>query len=591
MKNFLKTLLAAFIGTLIALVISVFLFIGLLGTLVSFSDDSVPTVPKSAILKIDMSNPVTEQSSDDPIPSLASLSSLNFDANSKTIGILTMVQAIEKAAEDPAIKFLYLCPQNMMIGQAPLNELRAALLKFKASGKAIIAYADNYSQGSYYLASVADKVYMNKEGMAEMFGMSSNIMFFKDLLDKIGVNVQLIRHGKFKAASEQPIASDFSKENMQENKELIGSLWNKWLKDIGKSRNIEPEKLNSMVDNLELGLANSMLKNSLIDDAVTREEMSEKLCTLFSVEKAKDLEFISIANYAKASLKPNLKAKDKIAIIYANGEITMDKSEGISAKTFYPIIKKITADSSIKGVVLRVNSPGGDAQAAEIINQELQLLRKHKPLVVSFGDYAASGGYWISAKSDKIFTDANTITGAIGIFSLFMNYGKGLKKHLDINSVSIGSNQHSDMFSGLRSLDEKEVIYMQSFVEKIYTQFTGLVASGRSLPITYIDSVGQGRVWSGTDAIRIKLADKEGGLIDALNYTKELVGLTDYRVYEYPQVQNSLEKIMETISGAEKNVKAMANPIEIIENTYSYLKEYNNVKAYARMPYIYQFKY
>lgn len=591
MKNFLKTLLAAFIGTLIALVISVFLFIGLLGTLVSFSDDSVPTVPKSAILKIDMSNPVTEQSSDDPIPSLASLSSLNFDANSKTIGILTMVQAIEKAAEDPAIKFLYLCPQNMMIGQAPLNELRAALLKFKASGKAIIAYADNYSQGSYYLASVADKVYMNKEGMAEMFGMSSNIMFFKDLLDKIGVNVQLIRHGKFKAAAEQLIASDISKENMQQNKELIGSLWNKWLKDIGKSRNIEPEKLNSMVDNLELGLANSMLKNSLIDDAVTREEMSEKLCTLFSVEKAKDLEFISIANYAKASLKPNLKAKDKIAIIYANGEITMDKSEGISAKTFYPIIKKITADSSIKGVVLRVNSPGGDAQAAEIINQELQLLRKHKPLVVSFGDYAASGGYWISAKSDKIFTDANTITGSIGVFSLFMNYGKGLKKHLDINSVSIGSNQHSDMFSGLRSLDEKEVIYMQSFVEKIYTQFTGLVASGRSLPITYIDSVGQGRVWSGTDAIRIKLADKEGGLIDALNYTKELVGLTDYRVYEYPQVQNSLEKIMETISGAEKNVKAMANPIEIIENTYSYLKEYNNVKAYARMPYIYQFKY
>lgn len=589
MKSFLKSLLAAVLGTFIALTVCMFLFIGIIGSLAALgSNDSEPVIPESAILKIDMSKPISERGNEDPF---SGISALSFQTAAKSVSILKAVTAIEKAATDPSIKFIYLTVSSVNTGISQLEEIRNALVKFRSSGKPIIAYANNYSQGAYYLATVADKIYIQQEGSAQILGVGTNIMFFKDLLDRLGIEVQLIRHGKFKAAAEQFIANNISPANREQNEELLESIWGTWTKAICESREISEEDFNKLVDNLEIGNAESLLKYNLVDEAVTYNGIGQKLCTLFDVEKEKDLKMVSLAQYAKAKVKTNMKTKNKVAILYADGEITMNGSEGITAYKFCPAIQKIREDSTIKALVLRVNSPGGDAQAAEMINSELQLLRESKPIIVSFGDYAASGGYWISAKSDCIFTNNTTLTGSIGVFSLMFNYGKGLKKHLDINSVSLGTNEHTDMFMGVRPLDNAEQKYMQNFVEDIYVKFTDLVAAGRDLTTAYVDSIGQGRVWSGADALDIKLADKEGGLYDAVQYAATFANLDDYRIVEYPVEKNSMDKFIEKLNETSAKAFILTEPYKAFEKIYASLATFNGTKAYARLPYVYEFSY
>lgn len=585
MKNFLKTTLAVIVGSLVALFICFFCFFGLVGSLASFAESSEPVVPGKAILKIDFAAPVTELGQED---AMAAFQSLNF-SSVKPVGILKAVKAIENAATDPAIKFIYLNPNQMNISMANLEEVRSALYNFRRSGKPIITYVDNFSQGAYYLASVSDKIYMNSDGSGAIVGVGSTMMFFKDLLDKLGIEVQLIRHGKFKAAAEQFVASGISKENYEQNKEMIDSIWETWCAEICESRDLDPDHFNELVNNLELYSAESLKEHGLVDELVSRDGLYNTLCTLFDVEKEKDLKFVSLSQYADARVKPNVKSKDKIAVIYADGEITMSDPAGLSAKKFYPIIRKVSQDTSVKAVVLRVNSPGGDAQAAEILNKELQLLREKKPLIVSMGEYAASGGYWISANSEKIFADNTTITGSIGVFSMAMNYGEGLKKHLKVNTANIGSNEHSTMLNGIDPLDPKEIAFMQGMVEDIYTKFTELVSEGRELPVEYVDEVGQGRVWTGADAIEKKLVDEKGGIIDALNYAAASADLDDYRVVEYPALKTPMEQFMEMLQGAEATVKAVADPQETIRSIYSRIEQDGQFRVYARHPFCYDF--
>ena len=591
MRDFLKTTGAAIVGCLAAMGIFCFLSLMVILSIVAVgAQDSTVIVPKSAILKIDFSQHIGERSTDDPF---SDLSSLSFKPAEKTLGILPAVQALDKAAFDPAIKFIYMNLSNMNIGMSQLEELRDAVEKFRKSGKAVIAYANNYSQGAYYMASVADKVYMQKEGNAMIFGLGTNLMFFKDLLSKLGVEVQLIRHGKFKAAAEQFVASNISEENRTQNQMLIDSIWETWIQAISERRGIPVETFNSLVDNLELSNAESLVEHNLIDEAVTLSQMTEKLCSLFGVEKEKDLEIISLADYAKAKVVPDMKVKEKIAVIYANGEIAMKGEKGITAAEFCPMISEIKADSTIKAVVLRVNSPGGDAQAAEMINNELQLLRKDKPVIVSFGDYAASGGYWIAAQSDMILTNNSTVTGSIGVFSLIMNYGKGLKKHLDVNVAQMGTNKHSNMMSMINPLNKEEQEYMQDFVDDIYSDFTNLVADGRKLTIDYVDAIAQGRVWSGLDALNIKLADSRGGIADALAFASLHSGLgNNYRIVEYPAEKTSLDKIMDMLGGGSAiSTDLLPEPFRSFGEIYGKLTGEQGLKNYARIPYLYEFSY
>lgn len=587
MKNFLKTTLAAILGCLVATLLCCFLFFGFIGSLAAIGESAEPAIPAKAILKIDFATPVTELGQED---AMQALQSFNF-SSTQPLGIYKAVKAIEEAAFDPAIKFIYLNLNQMNIGMANLEEVRNALVNFRKSGKAIITYVDNFSQGAYYLASVSDKIYMNSDGSGAITGMGSTMMFFKDLLGKLGIEVQLIRHGKFKAAAEQFIASGISKENYEQNKEMIDSIWETWTNEICQSRELDPKEFNTLVDNLELFSAQSLKDHGLVDELVSRDDIYSILRTLFDVEKDNQLKMVSLATYADAKVKPNLKTTEKIAVIYADGEITMSANEGLSAKKFYPIIRDLRQDSTVKAVVLRVNSPGGDAQAAEILNKELQLLRAEKPVIVSMGEYAASGGYWISANSEKIFADNTTITGSIGVFSMAMNYGKGLKEHLKINTANIGSNTHSTMMNGIDPLNPKEVAFMQGMVEDIYTKFTALVSEGRNLPVEYVDEVGQGRVWTGADAIENKLADEKGGLLDAINYAAIAANLNNYRVTEYPAAKTQIEQFMEMLKGADATLKVAANPEEAIARIYSNIAQEQQFKVYARHPYCYTFNY
>lgn len=586
-------LFATIIGTSVTLFVCMLLVIGILVSAVSIvslgTSDSITAVPSSAILKIDLSQPISERGNTEPF---ANISSLSFNPVPESTPLLNALLAIEKAATDPSIKFIYMNLSTMNISIAQLEELRGAIENFRKSGKAVIAYANNYSQGAYYLASAADKIYIQKEGNSQFIGIGMNMMFFKDILDKIGLDVQLIRHGKFKAAAEQFVSNRISETNKEQNMAIIKSIWNTWLSDISESREISVEELDFLADNLKISNSTSMVENRFADEAVTMPEMSEKLCSLFGVENEKDLEMISLNQYVKAVIKPNIKAKDKIAVIYAEGEITMNGPEGITANEYCPIISKIKADSSVKAVVLRVNSPGGDAQAAEMINTELQLLRKEKPVIVSFGENAASGGYWIAAQSDYIFTDRTTLTGSIGVFSLALNYGKGLKKHLDINVESLATNRHSNMSSGINPLDNTEQQYMQNLVGEVYSNFIEIVADGRGLDSEYTESIAQGRIWSGTDAVNIRLADKTGSIADAIQYAAVFSGLSDYHITEYPAVKSPVDKFLEMVSNSS-SVKAfiLPEPLSSIEKTYSQLSSQKGIRTYARLPYAYELQY
>ncbi|MCI1720497.1 MAG: signal peptide peptidase SppA [Bacteroidales bacterium] len=595
MNNFWKTFLAALCGTLAALFVCMLMFFAFVGSIASLAEKTEPSVPSSAILKIDLSKPVGERTQNDPFKGFNPAAFQFNISNEGTLGVYDAVRAIKTAADDPAIKLILITNLDTPnYGVANMEEVRKALADFHDSGKPIIAYGINCSQGGYYLASVADKIYINKAGTAQIVGLGTSMMFFKDLLDKLGVQVELIRHGKYKSAAEQYVKSDISPENKEQSLAMLNSIWGTWVKAICKSRNISPVTFNDEVNNLKIWDAESMVANKLADGSVTNTEMTQKLCDLFGVKEDKNLKYVSLADYAAAKVKPDTKSRNKIAVLYAEGEITMSGADGITAKDLCPVIKKLRKDSSVKAVVFRVNSPGGEAQAAEVIREELQLLKKVKPVICSYGEYAASGGYWISAQANKIFTDATTLTGSIGVYSLVFNYGKGLKEHLNINTVSFGTNAHSTMSSGISPLKPEEQIYMQQFVEKIYSQFTSIAADGRKLPVAYVDSIGQGRVWTGEQGIQKKLTDYIGGLDDAIAFAAKYAKLSSYRVVEYPSVKTMEEKIMDKISGSESDeasAKILTDPEALIKKAYSSLTKYKGVKTYARLPYIYEFNY
>ncbi len=580
MKSFFKTLFASFCGALIALLICCLLVFSMISSMVSLADTAVATVPTSAILKINFNQQIGEQGMEEPFD----LGSIDARLSKPSqMGIYTAVRAIEYAATDPAIKFIYINPEALSSSLTHVEEVRNALERFRNSGKAIISYCENYSQAGYYLSSVSDKIYVNPEGAVDIHGVSSQIMFFKGILDKLGVDVQLIRHGKYKSAGEQFIASDISAANREQNQAYINSLWNAISSSICASRNIEVKEFNRLIDDLELVSPKDLLKANLVDGLFSREDIVNELCNLFGVEKEEDIKMITLDKYAAARIKPDLKAKDKIAIIYADGEIVSGKGDEISADKFASVLSTVRKDSSIKAVVFRVNSPGGSAQAAEIIRKELIRLKEVKPVIASYGSYAASGGYWISANADKIFTNSTTLTGSIGVFSMIPSFGKVLKNKLSINPVSISSNKHSDMMSMMRPLDKSEVEYIQKEIEIIYDSFLSIVASGRGMTPEKVDEIAQGRVWAGDDALGINLADEKGDIFAAVNYAAASSNLSQYRLVEYPIVKNPIEKMMESFKKADASIEAVSNPEKAIEDLYySFMKE-NGV--YARLLY------
>lgn len=548
MKDFVKMTLAVICGIFITSIVTFILSLGFIGSLAA-AGSIQPTLPKSGILKLDMSKMVIlEQGKpDDPFSKLQG-------GDIQSIGMLKAVKAINAAAEDPAIKCIYILPDNSATGMANLQEFRKALENFRSSGKPIVAYTENTSTGGYYLASVADKIYMTscEGGMAMMTGVSSQLIFLKDLLDKLGINMQLIRHGKYKSAGEMYIRNSASEENLRQTQELVDALWSSIAGEIARSRDISVEALDAAIDNLTLCTPEDFVKESLVDELVSREQLQDKLASLAVVEKFKDVKMISLNEYASAKVLPS-KAKQKIAIIYADGEIVDgSQKQEVAGDRFASEIAKVRADSSVKAVVLRVNSPGGSVLASEKIKSELDLLKAEKMLVASYGGYAASGGYWISNNCEKIFSDATTITGSIGVFSMIPDFSKAAHDIAHVNITTVSSNRHGDMLGGFRPLDNDELAYMQRSVEVIYDKFTEIVSEGRGLDKDYVDEIGQGRVWAGSDALEIGLVDEIGTLEDAIHWTAVAAGesdLTKWEIAEYPAPTSAFEDILTMFGG------------------------------------------
>ena len=581
--KFLKSLLAAILGSFIALGLLFLLAIGMIGALMP-AEETVSVAP-SSVLKIDLGSTIGEQTVSDPLD-LSSI--VPYAGSTSSIGILDAVRAIDYAATDPAIKFIYLTNCGYSSGLAYMEELRGALERFRTSGKPVIAYGDNFSFGGYYIASVADKIYADEFASNNILGVATSIIFLKDILDRFGVKMQLIRHGKYKSAGEQFIASDISEANREQNQAMVDALWQAAAGSICESREISLTDLDRMVNNLELNTAYDMLDAGLVDELCTVNGMEENLRTLAGAEKLKDVKMISLDKYIKARIKTNFKAKDKIAIIYADGQINPNGSDGITEDKFQPIIRDIRADSSIKAVVLRVNSPGGSVQPAEIIRTELELLQQEKPLIVSYGTMAASGGYWISAGADKIYSNSTTLTGSIGVFSMIPSLEKTFKDIAHVNPVTVRSHRHADMGSMTRSLDREETAAFQEQVEMIYDHFINIVAEGRGLTPERVDEIAQGRVWCGSEALGIDLVNEIGGLKDALDYAAVSAGLEDYRIEAYPKVKNSLDKLMEGLNSAETAIGAFSDPEQLMQSLFESVKAEKGI--YARIPYIYCFE-
>lgn len=576
--------LAVLCGLFIMGILSSVMFFSYAGALASLGS-STPVMPRSGVLNMDLGKVVMTEQTQEMNP----MAVIQGDETT-SIGLWDAVQSIKAAAADPAVQYIYLRPEGFGASIAQVEELRQAIAEFRKSGKAVVAYLENPTTGAYYLATAADKIYMGSYcgGTSMMTGVGTQMFFLKDLLDKFGVNVQLIRHGKYKSAGEMYIKNKPSDENMEQNQEMINSIWTNLAEVICESRDITREKLDSLIDNLCLCTPQDFLKYSLVDELLTKEELKEKLAALAVKDSFNEVQMIPFKDYVTVLTTTPSAAKNKIAIIFAEGEIVDGKDkQAVAGDRFASIIADVRADSSVKAVVLRVASPGGSVLASEKIRNEIDLLRKEKPVIASYGSYAASGGYWISNSCDKIYSDPSTLTGSIGVFSMIPDLSKTAKDILKVNVTSVGSSRHSDMFSLIRPLDAQEVAYMQKSVNDIYDAFLANVSEGRGMSTEEIDKIAQGRVWTGADALKIGLVDEIGSLYDAVSYAAGTQGdgdLADWSITCYPKPQTLLEMIMESLSGTSSVMAG--TPFAPVEKAYKDWNWNSSERIYARMPYI-----
>lgn len=543
MKNFWKTLLAVICGILIVNLLGIFIWSTFLSS--ALSPQSAP-IPSSGVLKLDLSKlTIAEQGS----------ANLNINESSRTtIGIRKVTEALAIAAVDPGVKCLYLKTDGASIGIGNIQELRRALEAFRSSGKAIVAYMENPTTGTLYLASAADKVYMSSyQGGNPLFtGVSTQLIFLGDALERLGIKVQLIRHGKYKSAGEMYIRSSSSAENRQQNQEMVDSMWETMAAEIAGSRGLEKEDLDFAIDNLRLCMPVDFVEYGLVDELLDRNALENKLAVLAQVEDFSQLSMIPFADYADSKSRNNFRSSKRLAIVYANGQVVDGYDpQNLDGDRFASIFEDLRRDSTVKAVVLRVNSPGGSVVASEKIRNELDLLCEVKPVIASFGDYAASGGYWISSGANKIYANATTLTGSIGVFGMIPDLSSLYKDKLHIGVETVSSNKHADMYSLNRPLSSEELAYIQRSIESIYTKFLAIVASGRDMTPAEVDEIAQGRVWTGADALEIGLVDELGTLDDALRYAALAAGdaqISNWNIVEYPAEKSLIDQLSEMFS-------------------------------------------
>jgi len=545
MREFFKYVFATVLGVIISLGLFLIVFIAVVVGLVSSLDNDKPVnVASNSVLYLNLDQAIIERTPDDKFANLPIVGS----NGEKSIGFNDIIKALKKAKTDDNIDCIYLSVTSPNAGFATMREVRNALLDFKSSGKKIIAYSEVYTQGAYYLASAADKVYLNPEGALELKGLSAKLMFFKGALDKLGIEAQIIRVGNYKSAVEPFMNDKMSDKNREQVTAYLGGLYNTFLEGISQTRKISTADLHLIANEYKIQQPKDALAYKLVDGLKYKDEVLDELKELSDIDKSKNITSVSINDYAK-SLPKNIdySIKNKVAVIYANGDIMGGEGtdEIIGSERISRTIRKARMDSSIKAIVLRVNSPGGSALASDVIWREIVLTKKIKPVIASFGDVAASGGYYIACAADSIFVQPNTITGSIGVFGVIPNFQNLLNNKLGITFDGVKTGQYADIMSTNRPLTAGERLIIQNSVNRIYDSFISRVAEGRKKSKAYIDSIGGGRVWIGTDAVKIGLADRAGSFNDAIVAAAKKAKIKEYRTVEYPEIIDPLKQLMD----------------------------------------------
>ena len=545
MKQFLKFTLATIVGVIVASILFVLLFFAIVGAIAG-ANDSATVLKANSVYELPLEGTLVDRSQDDPLT--GAFASAMGKTSENSIGLDDVLSNIRKAKENENIVGIYLKGGSLSGGIASIKEIRNALIDFKKSGKFIVAYADNYSQRMYYLVSVADKILLNPQGMLELKGLSAQTMFFKKTLDKLGIEMQIVKVGTFKSAVEPLVNTKMSDANRLQVSVFMNSIWNTILKDISVSRKIPFEKLNVYADEMMMFQPTEKAKQYALVDSLVYIDQVDSILKMSAKHLKKDDKLVFVKHTSMMKVADTDKFdKNKVAIIYAVGEITDNDGEGIVAKNMVKTINDVAKDNQVKAVVFRISSPGGSAFASEQICHALTMLKAKKPVIVSMGDYAASGGYYIACMADKIVAQPNTITGSIGIFGVIPNIS-GLNEKLGITYDGVKTNRMSDAISVTRPFTPEERSLMQNYVNRGYELFVKRCAEGRKMKLDQIKAIAEGRVWTGEDALKIGLVDKIGGLNDAIKMAVAKAKLTSYNISEYPEKEDFATKFMKNFS-------------------------------------------
>jgi len=573
MKSFFKTFFAALLALFIFSLLGFFILIGIAA---AFSTDEKVAVAQNSVLVIDASETFLEQSKNDPF------SELMNKKNGKQPSLSELIGLLHYAKKDSSIKGIYIkCAENPN-GYAATEEIRKALIDFKKSNKFIVAYAETISQKGYMMANVADQIYTHPQGGMEWAGFNYETIFFKGLIDKLEIEPQIFYAGKFKSATEPFRYAQMSDANKLQTGIWLNSIYNNFIQGTAEMRQLNADSIKAFANEGKVQNAKDALKYKLVDGLLYDDQLKKIISKKLRVADETKISFVSINNYAE-SVALRGTGSGKIAVIYADGDVVMGKgqNEAIASDDYRALIQKVRNDKSIDAVVLRVNSPGGSALASDIIWREIDLLKKEKPVVVSMGDVAASGGYYIACGADSIFADANTITGSIGVFSVIPNAEKFLKNKVGITFDRVKTGQYADAPSATRALTVTEQRFLQAGVDSVYHTFKSRVAAGRQKSVDYIDSIAQGRVWTGADAIKVGLVDKIGTLNDALASAAKMAKLKGYTIKKYPESKSFIEEFFE---GYKNEVKTKAIQQELGLEQWQVLQHIKSMKQLMGQP-------
>ncbi len=578
MKEFFKIMFASMLGTLVLILISTFIGIAVVAAIIAAASSSETVIQKNTLLLMKLDREITDR---------APKSNFNFSpaGYEKTNGLDEILKNLRKAKNDGKIAGILLDLSEIPAGIATVDEIREGLNDFRSSGKFIWAYSEGYSQKTYYLATVADRIFLNPQGMFDFKGLTAESVYLKGLLEKLDIKMQIIRHGKFKAASEPLFLDRMSAENREQLNALIGDVWDRMLTGISETRKIGRDELNRIADSLKVETPDDALRYRFVDQLVYKDELIAALKKQMKVQEKSKIQAVTLDKYTEVPEPGKAEpGADKIAVIYASGTIGggNGNDQSIGSERISKAIRKAREDDRVKAIVFRINSGGGSALASDVIWREVELAKKVKPVVASFGDVAASGGYYIACAATKILADPATITGSIGVFGVIPNMEGMFRNKLGITFDRAVTNINSDFPSGVKPLSPYQTRLIQREVDHIYAVFTGKVADGRDLTPAKVDSVGQGRVWSGSDALEIGLIDKFGGLTKAVEEAASLAKSKNYRVVSLPEQKEWFQELLDEITGSDEPSTKIREVLGDDFRLYQYyreIREMNGIQA------------